>query len=126
MKIEVGMYVRLGRGQGFNRIINYDDYYDKYVLEDFIYDINDVSTKYLDPNDIIGNPSYNLMDLIKINDIVNYCQVTKVILDSKDNSKVQAIFLRDTIANKILFDDQILFAVTEDRYYLMAFERVTE
>ena len=64
-----GDYVRLDRCQGINRIEEYDDYNNKFVLEDIISDDYAEETCQLDEKDVLDYDS-NVLSLIKEHDIL--------------------------------------------------------
>lgn len=71
MKLKVGMYVRLGRNQGIAKIDEYDEEYSIYSLDKCIADEWGEETFKLNEKDIIGEPSFNIIDLIEVGDYVN-------------------------------------------------------
>ena len=68
MKLKVGMYVRTKHG--IRKIIEIDEddnyYIDKTYVNNFRQEINCISN-----NCIIGEPSFNIIDLIEVGDYVN-------------------------------------------------------
>lgn len=76
MKLEVGMYVRTKHG--IRKIIDIDEdnnyYIDKTYINDFRQEINCISD-----NCIIGEPSFNIIDLIEEGDYVNGSWVNEIV-----------------------------------------------
>ena len=68
MKLEVGMYVRTKHG--IRKITEIDEdknyYIDETYINDFVQEINCITDSC-----IIGNPSFNITDLIEVGDYVN-------------------------------------------------------
>lgn len=71
MELKVGMYVRLGRNQGIAKIDEYDEEHSIYILDKCIADEWGEETFELNKEDIIGEPSFNIIDLIEEGDYVN-------------------------------------------------------
>ena len=75
MKLEVGMYVRTKHG--IRKIIDIDEdnnyYIDKTYINDFRQEINCISD-----NCIIGEPSFNITDILEVGDYVNGIEIIKI------------------------------------------------
>lgn len=76
-KLEVGMYVRTIKGivKIVGRVNDPTNYYYKFWKCDKFLELYD-DTEYIHDEDIIGEPSFNIIDLIEIGDYVNGCYVT--------------------------------------------------
>lgn len=78
MKINKGMYIRFKNNKGIQyigKLININEYREpcfKYAIEVTWYD----DYIFIGDNDIIGEPSFNLIDLIEVGDYVNGEKVT--------------------------------------------------
>lgn len=90
-KIEVGEYVRLARCQGINKIIDIDE--DGFlILDDNIADEYGDECCQISPQDAdkeILKHSFNIINLIEINDIVNECLVVDLYKILKDINKAE-------------------------------------
>lgn len=127
-KIEIGMYVRLDRYQGINKIEDYDEDIKKFVLEEPIYDDFGDTTNYLDVDDIIGEPSYTLKQLIQLGDYVNGYPVDGVFFDPKDHTTVKSFIYREpyrkrVIVHEIKSDEEIYTVATKEDFELIQFKR---
>jgi len=114
--LSVGMYVRFKKGkityirEILEVIHNYESF-DVYRTAGEYFDYEEKD--YFDivyPNEIIGKPSYNIIDLIEIGDYANGQKVNKIIVD-KDISNNDKLKFGD--------DDLVLtFKSNHDTYYL--------
>lgn len=112
MKLEVGMYVRTKHG--IRKIIEIDEdnnyYIDKTYVNDFRQEINCISDSC-----IIGEPSFNIVDLINSKDIIlgrngRLYQCLKIYKDYvftySKNKQGQTITLVDYQIDKVLTKEQ--------------------
>ena len=88
MEISKGMYIRFKNNKGIQyigKLININEYREqcfKYAIEVTWYD----DYIFIGDNDIIGEPSFDLIDLIKDGDYVNGYKVTYI---DKDNQIIR-------------------------------------
>lgn len=84
MKLEVGMYVRFKKGKitYIRRLLEVIHNYEEFNVYRTVGEYFDYEEKdYFDivyPDEIIGNPSYNIIDLIEVGDYVNGMKVSRV------------------------------------------------
>ena len=110
MELKVGMYVRTNEGK-ITKLVEIDEdgfkKFDKFV--DF--------TNY----EIIGEPSYDIIDLIELGDYVNGEKITRVIPQDICGYEVldyQHIFVND----REIFKEDIKSIVTKEQFEAMKYE----
>lgn len=92
--MKVGDYVRLDRCQGINKIEDFDEDRNKYILEDVIGDEWGEETFLLDENDVI-NYSSNIIDLIEEGDFIKI-----EFFSNRYSKRLERIFEVDYVINK--------------------------
>lgn len=117
MKIKEGMYVRTTKGIGkVIKVIYFtdedgDNY--RYVLDiSKIYIFND--------DDIIGEPSYNVIDLIKEGDYVDHCFIQEII-SVKDNV-MECMLDSDYEFTSTIRNDEIETVLTSEQFEAMEYK----
>lgn len=113
MKLQIGMYVRLERCQGIRQIADYEEDSNNFLLDQHIFDEWGDDTIYLDEADIIGEPSYNVVDLLEVGDYVNRSRIKKI------NRKTGLIFCEKGNISKENYGKIYSIATGEE---FMAFE----
>lgn len=122
MKLKLNMYVRTKKGIAkiIGRINDPTNYYDKYWVCDRYLELNN-DTEYIHEQDIIGEPSYNIIDLIQVGDFVNGYPVYEII-EYEDNTR--AIVIGDD--NKsIIWEESsqyIKSIVTKEQFEVMKYK----
>ncbi len=96
MKLEVGMYVRTKKGIAklIEQINDVENYWFGFWITDRFLMIND-DTEYIHEVDIIGEPSFDIIDLIEVGDILHdkndneYWTVQRIEKDESGNPSIQ-------------------------------------
>lgn len=130
MKLEIGMYVRFKKGkityvrQLLEVIHNYEEF-DVYRTAGEYFDYEEKD--YFDivyPNEIIGKPSYNIIDLIEKRDYVNGIKITLIHEPSLANCNKRIVYAEDEKGYLIeMFDENdIKSIVTHEQFESMKYE----
>lgn len=127
MKLEVEMYVRTK--YGIRKIIEIDEdnnyYIDKNYTNDFRQEINCISDSC-----IIGEPSFNIIDLIEVGDYVNGYKIEKVynslnehngICNSLDTYLWEVNDL-DEFKEIVIFENDIKSVITHEQMKQMSYK----
>lgn len=123
IEIKVGDYVRLDRCQGINKIDEYDEYTNEYILEDIIGDEYGDETWILNKEDIIKISS-DIIDLIEIGDYVNGYLVTLI---SKDAYGRPLVFVGQRYVEengfyRSYYNQEIKSIVTKEQFNQMEYK----
>lgn len=122
MKLEVGQYVRTK--YGIRKIIKIDDnnryydnnyYIDKRYINNFRQEIDCITA-----NCIIGEPSFNIIDLIEIGDNVNGSKVVEVDFDAEEEKYIRIDKAQDGLKT-ILRNNDIKSIVTKEMFSSMEY-----
>jgi hypothetical protein len=117
MKLEVGMYVRTK--QGIGKIDETRIFLEKYFEfhldsnKGYIHSVSD-NTYWNDKNEVIGEPSHNIIDLIEEGDYVNGEEIIEILLDGK-MSRVKTI-------DGTYFKEDIKSIVTKEQFESMSYK----
>lgn len=123
MKLEVGMYIRTKHG--IRKITEIDEdnnyYIDKTYTNDFRQEINCISDSC-----IIGEPSFNIIDLIEVEDYVNGYKVTRVggTYHGRKDKAIYCDYQQNEKTNKwiMIYDDEIKSIVTKEQFEQMSYK----
>ena len=115
MKIKEGMYVRTTKGIGkIEQVIDTDDKYDKYRY------IVDISKIYIfNDDDVLTEPSFDIIDLIKPGDYVNGKEVIIAGYNIYDDWCVTV--KSDDGCNDYIYPKEIKSIVTKEQFESMSY-----
>lgn len=127
MKLEVGMYVRLGRNQGIAKIDEYDEEYNTYTLDTEIFDEWAEQTFRLDEDDVL-KASHNIIDLIEIGDYVNGYKVINIGIEEDGHKYIDLDFDKENDAlhwgkyGSLENEEDIKSIVTKEQFESMSYK----
>lgn len=115
MEIKVGEYVRLARGQGINKIIDIKEYGDL-ILDNDITDKDGDQCCLISSQDAdkeILNHSFNILELIEVNDFVNGHRVANI---KNDEGRIEIGLETDHMINYYIEKEDIKTILTHEQY----------
>ena len=115
-ELEVGMYVRT-KNNGIGKIVEYINDPTHYFFKCYKLDRSCINCEEcITESDVIGEPSYNIIDLIEKGDYVNGYKVLNVCSSFVD------IDCEKPSNESYIFDDDIVSIVTKEQFEAMKYE----